>query len=432
MSAQTKLQLPDFSIGVGSASISVLPTYFPRNFLLIANQGPGACAVSVNDTAAALNSAGSIQLASGARMFWQRAVPRNAINAISASTSNLTVISDDTGLGTGGLPFWLLNGNNPPFVDLDFVAGRYFNGSLQTTAPITMTRATTNATNLIPTSASGFAFSTFGANVPRITSGLGLLVEDARTNQLFPSTAPSTQTTPSLGTGTYTLWVNGSGSATASVGTATAAALPLVSTQGVPQTFAITVAGTIVVTVAGSLNAFQLELGAFGTSLIVTTGVAAARNGEVGTVTTAPTFGSQFSYYSQGTSFINTSAAQDPFIISMSDGTANNYSSHELARASGKFADFLVVGAVTKFNSTIGASNVIGVSAKFASAVADADQNDVTGASSLTHAITPIFVPTQIDFRRAGTAQTWNGYVERIAVWPTQRLSNAILASLTT
>lgn len=148
---------------------------------------------------------------------------------------------------------------------------------------LTVARADGGAsTDLLPTSASGASYNTFGANTLRLTSGSGLLIEEARTNFLLNSTAPATQTTGSLATGTYVLWVNGSGSATMSSGTATGCGTSA-ATNGSPVTIVLTVAGTCTVTVSGSLNAFQLEQctnatnPGFGTSLIITAGSTVAR-----------------------------------------------------------------------------------------------------------------------------------------------------------
>lgn len=170
----------------------------------------------------------------------------------------------------GGLPSWVKPG---AAVDMDFADGLYFGGT--PASLLSITRASAKS-NLLPSSASGFPLTIFGNNVLAITPGLGLLVEESRTNQLLNSTVPATQTTASLGTGTYTLWVNGAGSALASGGTATITGAGS-ATNGAPNTFTITVAGTVVVTVTGALNFFQLEAGSTGTSGIVTAGATATR-----------------------------------------------------------------------------------------------------------------------------------------------------------
>lgn len=168
------------------------------------------------------------------------------------------------------VPSWVLPGAT---VDMDFANGRYFGGTLASL--VTAARASSK-TDLLPASASGFAYNTFLNNALAVTPGSGALIEEARTNVLLNSAAPATQTTASLAVGTYTLWVNGSGSATPSAGTATITGAGT-ATNGVPDVFVVTVAGTVTITVAGALNAFQCELGAFGTSFIPTAGAPATR-----------------------------------------------------------------------------------------------------------------------------------------------------------
>ena len=161
--------------------------------------------------------------------------------------------------------------------DLDFANGRYF-GDLSPT--ILYCPRATQGTDLLYTSPNGASFRTFAPVEPRITPGLGLLSEDSRTNFLLNSGSPATQTTASLATGTYSLWVNGSGSATPSAGTATITGAAA-ATQGAPNTFVVTAPGTVTVTVAGSLHQFQCELcestTGYPTSYIPTAGAIASR-----------------------------------------------------------------------------------------------------------------------------------------------------------
>lgn len=183
---------------------------------------------------------------------------------------------DTLGAAQGGSG-WIFGGVS---VDLNFANGQYWNnGPILPTAVLTVTRASTG-TNLLPTDASGLTYTNFGNNTLRTRPGSGVLIEESRINRLLNSAVPVTQTTASLATGTYTLWVNGSGSATSSAGSATGSSFGA-ATQGSPNTFTLSVAGTVVITVAGSLNAFQLELGAFGTSLIVTAGATVTRAEDV-------------------------------------------------------------------------------------------------------------------------------------------------------
>lgn len=180
---------------------------------------------------------------------------------------------------SGGAPSWVLRaGGLAANIDLNFATGQYYGCTLLSC--LSIVRAS-NATDLVPASASGYAYSTYGSNVLAISPGFGLYIFEARTNQLLNSTAPATQTTGTLANGTYTLWVNGSGTATMSAGTATGCGTGVAS-QGTPVSFTTSgAAGTCIVTVGGSLNAFQLELGTAGTSFIVTAGATASRAADV-------------------------------------------------------------------------------------------------------------------------------------------------------
>jgi hypothetical protein len=116
-------------------------------------------------------------------------------------------------------------------IDLNFATATH-TGCASLAACLTVARAS-NATDLLPTSASGYAYNTYANNVLAVSPGKGLLSFPAATNLLLNSTAPATQTTVSLANGTYTLWVNGAGSATMSAGTATGCGTG-VATNGSP------------------------------------------------------------------------------------------------------------------------------------------------------------------------------------------------------
>lgn len=106
-----------------------------------------------------------------------------------------------------------------------------------------------------------------GASLP---GPFSVRLEPSTSQYLLNSAAPATQTTPSLPTGAYTLWVAGSGSAAVTAGTATLTGAGTAA-DGSPVTFTVTVAGTVTVTVTGSLTRFQLESTAVPTSYIEAT-----------------------------------------------------------------------------------------------------------------------------------------------------------------
>jgi len=116
--------------------------------------------------------------------------------------------------------------------------------------------------------------------------GPWLVREPAATNHVLNSAAPATQTTGSLGTGIYTLWVEGSGSCAVAAGTATITGAGTAS-SGTPVVFSVTVSGTVVLTVSGSPTLFQLENKPCPTSYIATTAAPATRNADSVSITPA-------------------------------------------------------------------------------------------------------------------------------------------------
>lgn len=156
---------------------------------------------------------------------------------------------------TGGQAFVPFNvGGTAATLDLDFRNGGYV--GIAGVSSLTSTR-TGPSTSARPSDATGSSYTSFAPNTARIVSGTGLIMEATATQYLGVTDTPATQTTSSLGTGTYTLWVIGSGSATPSAGTATITGAAA-ATAGSPNTFTVTVAGTVTVTVSGSLSRFSL------------------------------------------------------------------------------------------------------------------------------------------------------------------------------
>lgn len=319
--------------------------------------------------------------------------------------------------GGSGTPSWVTPG---AAVDMDFANGLYFGGTLANL--LSISRAS-NATDLLPSSASGYAYNTFSSNVLSVSPTFGLLIFEARTNLLLNSNAPATQTTASLGVGTYTNWVNGPGSALVSGGTATiTGAAP--ATNGSPNTFNVTVAGTVIDTVTGSLNGFQLELGAFGTSFIVTAGATATRVADVCT--------------SAGVLLALLSAAQGTVVAQMGPfpggatnpsqgGTVFGSSNSTLQRYPFNNTDLQTFNGGTGLRVNVGGAAFAG-NLKAGVAWSGAGRS-VAGNNVLATDANTISSPSQY-VGSANTTGQLNGYIKRFTVFPT-RLSDAALQALT-
>jgi hypothetical protein len=117
----------------------------------------------------------------------------------------------------------------------------------------------------------------FGNNVPRFGRD-GLVIEDTRTNRFLNSLAPVTQNITVTAVA-HVLSLMGTGSITLS-GAATGTLNGLGA--GIPASLVFTPsAGTLTLTVSGSLAVAQLEIGAFASSFIVTAGAALTRLSDV-------------------------------------------------------------------------------------------------------------------------------------------------------
>jgi hypothetical protein len=132
----------------------------------------------------------------------------------------------------------------------------------------------------------------------------GLLVEVARTNLLLNSASLSTQSVVVTAV-PYTLSFYGTGTITLS-GVSTAG--PLVGSGAFPTRSTLTftpTAGTLTLTVTGTVEYAQLEAGSFASSYITTAGASATRSSDLPTVTPISSFYNQ----NEGTIFVQQSQA---------------------------------------------------------------------------------------------------------------------------
>jgi hypothetical protein len=307
-------------------------------------------------------------------------------------------------------------------VDLNFTSGKYF---LQGGAgPVTTSRASIG-TNLLPTSPNGSTYATFGNNIARITPGLGDLIEETRTNYLLNSTAPATQTTGSLGTGTYTLWVNGSGSATMALGTGVGCGIGS-ATQGSPISFTISVAGTCAVTVAGSLNEFQLEKDpgsvSLGTSFIPTGASPVTRQADVTYVSLPPW--TSWGLAATATPSAPMSYQNNQFIAEISDGTDSNRLGFYRSNSTELPNVFDIAGGSAQFAAAIGgaagwAPNVSGnISLFVRSGLQRGAYNGVLDTNSYSSSTLPTGLSKLYIGSDIGTSGFCNCYEARIIASP--------------
>ncbi len=336
---------------------------------------------------------------------------------------------------TGATSFVPFNvGGTAATLDMDFRAGGYV-GAQPTDLTVTRTGISTSG---LSTDATGSSYTAFAPNTARIVSGSGIRIEESRTQYLGVTDTPATQTTASLGTGTYTLWVVGSGTATSSAGTATITGGGA-ATAGTPNTFTVTVAGTVTVTVSGSLTRFQLENGASATSYIPNTGAAGssvARQVDAVSIT-GGAFSAFYTGGSSGTLYVEylpdlSQTNSFPGYLAVYDASANNAMLILLNNSGYSVSNEGYVGGASQFGM---GSTVLSAGAVAKSALAFAT-NDVAvctnGGTVNTDTSATIPTPTVM---RIGSLRNGSGmavaFIRRVAYFPV-RLSNAQIQALTT
>lgn len=119
---------------------------------------------------------------------------------------------------------------------------------------------------------------------PDTGESLGLSIEGQRTNYFLDSDSPATQTSGTLGTGAYTCWIEGSGSLATAENTGTATGEGT-ATEGSPNTFTVSGAGTFDWTITGDVTLAQCEDGPFPSSYMPATDSAATRTPDLATIT---------------------------------------------------------------------------------------------------------------------------------------------------
>lgn len=315
---------------------------------------------------------------------------------------------------------------------LDFANDRYFQQGVGSGIDLISVSRASIGTDLLPSSPSGASYLTFAANTPRRSAlAGGLLVEEARTQlSAFPA-APQNETITIGATGTYTLWVNGSGSAAVAAGTAVGSGFGT-ATNGTPVVFAISSTGTVGITVTGSLQALQVELGTWGSSFIPQ--AATVRAADVVTPRVPPvSTGGAITLFVDFVQPAVLIASRNHYVAQLDDGTSGNRHTMFLGSAIGKSTSansFAAAASAGRIDTS--AAFVGGVSVRVAYATAPSDRaiisGGVVGAASAT--CTPIIIAAvRIGGDEAGASQL-NSVIRSVAIF-LSRPSNSDLQRLT-
>lgn len=309
-----------------------------------------------------------------------------------------------------------------------------FAGNTVLDPSITFTRALNTATYFN----SAGVLTTANANVPRFDydpstlAPRGLLIEEARTNLLLNSATLSTQSVTVSATA-YTLSFYGTGTVTLS-GTSTAG--PLVGSGAFPTRSTLTftpTAGTLTLTVTGTVQYAQLEAGGFATSVIPTTTTALTRNADSAVMT-----GTNFSSWYNGTNgtiFLeygpSPTLTVDRRWLSINDTTtANRFVLNKTANLTTDGA-FAVAGGVgqTIATSSVNTSSASVIRLAFSYEAAGTSMSSQGNTAATAGAITLPTV-TQMNIGTDRGANPANSWIRRITYYP-RRLSNAELQAIT-
>ena len=297
------------------------------------------------------------------------------------------------------------------------------------TGDLTVTRATSatrvNSAGLI---------ENVGANIARLdyTNGScpSILVEPQRTNLVFPSATATTQTRTVTATA-HTLSFYGTGTVTLS-GVATSTLVGTGINNKVSLTFTPT-AGSLILTVSGSVINWQLEVGSNATSHIPTTTATVTRNADVISKTGISSLIGQ----TEGTLFIdfNYKKTTDVYrrVFAISNNTSNNLISINLTQT-GSLEVYIINGGVTQVAFP---SNILTANTRYKIAVGYVANNVVLYINgTLRNTDLTCTIPTCSGVylgkvETAGSAAFLNDSINSAMLFKT-RLINSQLATLTT
>ena len=261
----------------------------------------------------------------------------------------------------------------------------------------------------------------------------GLLIEEARTNLVLNSATLSTQSV-TVAAVAHTLTFYGTGTVTLS-GVSTAG--PLVGTGAYPNRVSLTftpTAGSLTLTVSGSVTSAQLEAGSFATSYIPTVASQVTRAADVAVMTgsnfsswynqTEGTFVVQFASNSPLTAAESVAANRYPNLIAVDDGASDTF-----LQIYGVGAEVYVGGTYNNIGTIPAGTNKIAFTATTTAAQALTSLN---GAAAVSRTGALPGTATKFAIGSApgsGAGQFFNGCIRRITYYPV-KLPSATLVAL--
>jgi hypothetical protein len=321
-----------------------------------------------------------------------------------------------------------------PSLDLRFAETKSLNDFISSTNLITFTRAS-NATFVD----SNGLIQTATTDVPRFDhnpatgESLGLLVEEQRVNLLLNSETLATQSA-TVAAAAHTLSFYGTGSVVLSG----AHSATVNGTGAYPTRTTLTftpTAGSLTLTVTGTVQYANLEAGAFATSWIPTTGTTATRSADVASIT-----GSAFrSFYNQGEGTLFADArtqesAVGHVLVGASTGSFSSSvylvkESNNVLTAAPNAAPSALGIALQSVSSNVGLRVALAFTAGIGTASAVVNGGAV-GVDSSTG------IPMTMSQMGIGCAPwsiggfLWNGTIRRLSYFP-KRLADTTLQTIT-
>jgi hypothetical protein len=263
---------------------------------------------------------------------------------------------------------------------------------------------------------------------PTTLASRGLLIEESRTNLVFPSDTLSTQTRTVTAT-PHTLSFYGTGTIVLSgVHIAT-----VVGTGAYPTRTTLTftpTAGSLTITVTGSVTQAQLEVGSFPTSYIPTTTASVVRSADVCSIT-----GSNFSgIYNQSSCTVVARFTPSTIAAPASVCGTNDPRDLEIQMTGGGNIAGLSVNSLGATSQLNRSGVAVGANQRFA--FASESSNQAVCLNGGTVLASPSWLksaaaPTLLHIGRAGFGGQYSGVISRLSVYR-KRLSNSKLQSLTT